>query len=132
MAKQNSKKRCSKKVSADSMAPIYYRCRRNPTIKEKGEWWCWQHAPSVVEKRRDKRDAKWEVESKEQDLKWALQEKVERATDRVVSLCRDLVRNLDDKCPKDCISEGHELIRKELKKIDKANQGLERLHDKNP
>lgn len=42
---------CSEMVS-DSSGFRRYRCTRKGPICEEGKPWCWQHAPSAVEKRR--------------------------------------------------------------------------------
>jgi len=60
---------CSERVSSDAWGITD--CSRKPTVVEDGKPWCYQHAPSAVEKRRAARDAKWAADAKRREAHWA-------------------------------------------------------------
>jgi|TARA_R100000049_G_C1928320_1_gene72462 hypothetical protein len=45
-------------------------CTRNATIERNGKWWCWQHDPEAVKKRREKRDAEGDAEHDAKMARW--------------------------------------------------------------
>lgn len=40
----------------------HHPCRNNGKVEEDKKWWCRRHAPSIVQKQREARNAQWEEE----------------------------------------------------------------------
>ena len=67
-------------VSTSSWASVY-QCTRTATVEEGGFGWCKQHVPSLVQEKKEARDARWKKERDEERRKWQRQLK-ERALDK--------------------------------------------------
>lgn len=41
----------------------FYPCSRKGKLYEEGKWWCTQHAPSTIQAKRERREARWTAEA---------------------------------------------------------------------
>jgi hypothetical protein len=64
------KKQCSARVWHNG-GVWKHPCQRYGVIEENGDWWCKQHAPSIVKASDDARQDKWTREWAERDAKLA-------------------------------------------------------------
>jgi hypothetical protein len=49
----------------DNLNLSKYPCSRTGTIRRDTDWFCWQHSPEAVEKRRAERQARWADENRQ-------------------------------------------------------------------
>ena len=60
-------------------------CHRAGTVERDGDWYCYQHDPVAVKRRRAERDGKWKRQRTAQQMGWAVQ----AARGRLVDVCMD-------------------------------------------
>ena len=51
--------KCSQRVGDDGWRS--YQCSKPAKVEENGKWWCTIHAPSAVQKHRDKSDVEYKI-----------------------------------------------------------------------
>lgn len=70
-----SENQCSASVRVPGMGfGRFHQCRRAGVFLEEGKYWCKQHAPSTVKKRRDELTRKWDAQYAAKKHGWAVQE----------------------------------------------------------
>ena len=90
------KHQCSKEIWRDYREG---RCSRNGVNFEDGKWWCRQHTPSILKKKREDEQAKYDKDWKEKQARWKEADRVNKIKDKLYAAY------LDGRIPKDIIQE---------------------------
>lgn len=67
---------CSQTVFGERVTS--WQCTRDGSIERGGKWYCCQHDPKQVEKRKKERQAKWDAEWAAKEKKWKRKEAIPR------------------------------------------------------
>lgn len=89
---------CSKMINSGSFIDPRRHCSRHGTVFEGGKWWCRQHAPSLVEQRREEMRHKYEMRRKQEQL-WRLRLAFDKVVDHLESLDPDLAAKVESNKP---------------------------------
>lgn len=89
------KRKCSGQVWPTGRWPRPYACSNPATVEENGQWWCKSHAPSFVEQRRKKREAKWRAKNNEREARRDRAAKIEAARHAVIQAAKRFAPDID-------------------------------------
>lgn len=66
--------RCGKQVQSDGMGFHYHQCQRKGVVEHEGKWYCKQHDPKEVARRREAQTKKWNAEWAAKQARWKREE----------------------------------------------------------